>query len=256
MSIAIKVDDLDDGNSLDKKGSVINSEKQKSVSFLEKRKNLRSKDQVIAFDIPLSLFHYKGYSSDFFTSWYNVSSEIFKEINRACPERRVLSLALSVLMLPYLAFVALGLVIFNRFKVDDKTQAGFSENKIKGNKVSRSILKKIVYNVLTVIVIFINIAMLMVLVIPATLTLAIFYLLNRELSHFLIAALRISMGLYHNEYRSIKVSFCEVSPETGTLNQDVAWDMKIKFPPQFGQLLRDLCQNKNGKLFVAQNVKH
>lgn len=55
---------------------------------------LEKNDKTASFNVPLSIFHYKDYNSDFLTSWYNVSSEIYKEINRACPEKKVLNLVL------------------------------------------------------------------------------------------------------------------------------------------------------------------
>ncbi|NSM56802.1 hypothetical protein HET73_05365 [Wolbachia endosymbiont of Atemnus politus] len=156
-------------------------EKQESIATLEEEEEF--------FDIPLSIFQYKGYNSDFFTSWYNASSEIFKEIDRACLEKRVLNLALSVLMLPYVASVALGFVIYNRLKADGKTQIDSEENKTK-KKTSESIPKRLAYGVLAAIVIIVNIAVLVALIIPATLALATFYLLNMKLSHSFILLLK------------------------------------------------------------------
>ncbi len=112
-----------------KEEPIVTSGEQQPLSSLEEKKKL-----LAGFDIPLSIFHYKSYDSDFFTSWCNVSSEIFKEINRACPEKQVLNLALSVLMLPYIAFTALGLVTYNRFKTNDETQNSSEENKTKRAK--------------------------------------------------------------------------------------------------------------------------
>jgi len=199
--------------------------------------------QIAAFNVPLSIFHYKDYNSDFFTSWYNMSSEILKEINRACPEKKVLNLALSVLMLPYIAFTALGLVIYSRFKANSKTQEGVGEDKTQ--KSEASVPKRLAYGVLAAIAIFVNVAVLTALVIPATVALATFYLLNRDLSHSLVAALKISMGQYSNKHQNIEVSFCEKEVS----EPNIAWDMKVKFPPQFKQLLKDLCENEDNKWF-------
>lgn len=205
------------------------------------------------FDIPLSIFHYKDYNSDFLTSWYNVSSEVYKEINRACPEKKVLNLALSVLMFPYIVFTALGLVIYNKFKTNDKTQISLEENKTKKSEVSESTAKRLAYGVLAAVAILVSIPILLLLLIPATPALATFYLLNRELSHSLVAALKISMGLYHNKYQNVEVSF----HETEVPGQNIAWDMETKFPPQFKQLLRDLYEDKDGSWFnVARDSEH
>jgi hypothetical protein len=93
------------------------SEEEESISDLEEVGEFFD-SKAAAFNVPLSIFYYKDYNSDFFTSWYNISSEILREINRSCPEKKVLNLALSVLMLPYIAFTALGLVIYSRFKAN------------------------------------------------------------------------------------------------------------------------------------------
>ncbi|WP_353279670.1 hypothetical protein [Wolbachia endosymbiont (group B) of Xanthorhoe designata] len=207
--------------------------------------------QVAAFNVPLSIFHYKDYNSDFFTSWYNISSRIFKEINRACPEKKVLNLALSVLMLPYIAFVAMGLVIYSRFKADSKTQEGVVEGKAK--KSETSVSRRFAYGALAAIAIFVNVTVLVALIVPATIALATFYLLNRELSHSLVAVLKISMGRYSNKHQNIEISF----HETGFPEPNITWDMEIKFPPQFKQLLRDLCENGNDKWFsVKPDLEH
>lgn len=199
--------------------------------------------QIAAFNVPLSIFHYKDYDSDFFTSWYNMSSEILKEINRACPEKKVLNLALSVLMLPYIAFTAMGLVIYSRFKADSKTQADVGEDKTQ--KSEASVPKRLAYGVLAAIAIFVNVAVLTALVIPATVALATFYLLNRELVHSLVTVLKISTGQYSNKHHNIEVSF----HETEVPEPSIEYDMEIKFPPQFKQLLRDLCDNENNQWF-------
>ncbi|WP_353276774.1 hypothetical protein [Wolbachia endosymbiont (group B) of Villa cingulata] len=199
--------------------------------------------QIAAFNVPLSIFHYKDYNSDFFTSWYNMSSEILKEINIACPEKKILNLALSVLMLPYIAFTALGLVIYSRFKANSKTQEGVVEDKTK--KSETGVPKRLAYGALAAMAIFVNVTVLVVLIVPATVALATFYLLNRDLSHSLVTALKISMGQYSNKHQNIEVSF----HETKVSRTSITYDMEIKFPPQFKQLLRDLCQSENGKWF-------
>ncbi|MDR0288986.1 MAG: hypothetical protein LBH78_02970 [Rickettsiales bacterium] len=204
------------------------------------------------FNVPLSIFRYKGYDSDFFTSWYNILREIFEEIKGMCPEKRVLNLALSVLMLPYIASISLGLVVYSRSKADGKIQASPEGNETKKSEVSESTAKRLAYSVLAAIAILVNIVVLVTLIIPATLALATFYLLNKKLSHFLIATVKISSGLYKNEHQNIEVSFHEI--DAG--ESDIRWDMEIKFPPQFEQLLRDLCEDKNDKLFVIQDAEH
>uniref|UniRef100_A0A3B0IW09 Uncharacterized protein n=1 Tax=Wolbachia endosymbiont of Aleurodicus dispersus TaxID=1288877 RepID=A0A3B0IW09_9RICK len=207
--------------------------------------------QIAAFNVPLSIFHYKDYNSDFFTSWYNMSSEILKEINRACPEKKVLNLALSVLMLPYIAFTALGLVIYSRFKANSKTQEGVGEDKTQ--KSEASVPKRLAYGVLAAIAIFVNVAVLTALVIPATVALATFYLLNRELVHSLVTVLKISTGQYSNKHHNIEVSF----HETEVPEPSIEYDMEIKFPPQFKQLLKDLCENEDNKWFnVTRDSEH
>lgn len=207
--------------------------------------------QIAAFNVPLSIFHYKDYNSDFFTSWYNMSSEILKEINRACPEKKVLNLALSVLMLPYIAFTALGLVIYSRFKANSKTQEGIVEDKTK--KSETGVPKRLAYGALAAMAIFVNVAVLTALVIPATVALATFYLLNRELVHSLVTVLKISTGQYSNKHQNIEVSF----HETEVPEPSIEYDMEIKFPPQFKQLLKDLCENEDNKWFnVTRDSEH
>jgi flagellin-specific chaperone FliS len=93
---------------------------------------------------------------------------------------------------------------------------------------------------------------LVTLIIPATLALATFYLSNKKLSHSLIATVKIGSGLYKNEHQNIEISFHEI--DAG--ESDIRWDMEIKFPPQFEQLLKDLCEDKNDKLFVTQDAEH
>ncbi|MGL9717819.1 MAG: hypothetical protein ACR5K9_03895 [Wolbachia sp.] len=204
------------------------------------------------FNVPLSIFRYKGYDSDFFTSWYNILREIFEEIKGMCPEKRVLNLALSVLMLPYIASISLGLVVYNRSKADGKIQASPERNETKKSEVSESTAKRLAYSVLAAIAILVNIVVLVTLIIPATLALATFYLSNKKLSHSLIATVKIGSGLYKNEHQNIEVSFHEI--DAG--ESDIRWDMEIKFPPQFEQLLKDLCEDKNDKLFVTQDAEH
>ncbi|MGL9757289.1 MAG: hypothetical protein ACR5LA_00110 [Wolbachia sp.] len=240
------VSNVEEGNDL----GLANSEEEEEFFDVVSKQDWLIK-QIAAFNVPLSIFHYKGYNSDFFTSWYNISSEILKEINRACPEKKVLNLALSVLMLPYIAFTALGLVIYSRFKANSKTQEGVVEDKTK--KSETGVPKRLAYGVLAAIAIFVNVTVLVTLVVPATIALATFYLLNRDLSHSLVAPLKISMGQYSNKHQNIEVSFYE----TGVSDSRTEYDMEIKFPPQFKQLLRDLCENENNKCFsVEPDSKH
>ncbi len=235
--------------------SFATSEKQEGpVATLEEQESVSNLKKIGAdFSIPLSIFHYKDYGSDFFTSWYNISSEIFKEINRACPEKKVLNLALSVLMFPYIVFTALGLAVYNKLKTNDKTQISSEENKTKKSEVSESTAKRLAYGILASIAVLVSIPILLLLLIPATPALAIFYLLNRKLSHSLVDALKLSNGLYQNEHQNIEVSFHEI--DAG--KSDIKWDMEIKFPPQFEQLLRDLYEDKDGSWFnVARDSEH
>ncbi len=235
--------------------SFATSEKQEGpVATLEEQESVSNLKKIGAdFSIPLSIFHYKDYGSDFFTSWYNISSEIFKEINRACPEKKVLNLALSVLMFPYIVFTALGLAVYNKLKTNDKTQISSEENKTKKREVSESTAKRLAYGILASIAVLVSIPILLLLLIPATPALAIFYLLNRKLSHSLVDALKLSNGLYQNEHQNIEVSFHEI--DAG--KSDIKWDMEIKFPPQFEQLLRDLYEDKDGSWFnVARDSEH
>lgn len=231
----------DGNNGLDKVRPTATSEKEKFFGGM-----------TSGFNVPLSIFRYKGYDSDFFTSWYNILREIFEEIKGMCPEKRVLNLALSVLMLPYIASVSLGLVAYNRFKADSKIQASPEGNKTKKSEVSESTAKRLAYSVLAAIAILVNIVVLVTLIIPATLALATFYLLNKKLSHSLIATVKIGSELYKNEHQNVEISFHEI--DAG--ESDIRWDMEIKFPPQFEQLLRDLCEDKNDKLFVTQDAEH
>ncbi|MFP3031655.1 MAG: hypothetical protein ACEY3M_11145, partial [Wolbachia sp.] len=202
--------------------------KVESVATLEEEEEffdaVEEQEPLANFNVPLSIFHYKDYNSDFFTSWYNISSRIFKEVNRACPEKKVLNLALSVLMFPYIVFTALGLAVYNKLKTNDKTQISSEENKTKKSEVSESTAKRLAYGVLAAIVILVNIAVLAALLIPATLALATFYLLNKKLSHFLIAAIKISNGLCQNEHQNIEVSFHEIE----AIEADIKWNMEVK----------------------------
>ncbi|MFP3015621.1 MAG: hypothetical protein ACEY3B_04930 [Wolbachia sp.] len=235
------ISNVEEGNNLDP----VTSEEEEFFDALEEQEPLAN------FNVPLSIFHYKDYNSDFFTSWYNMSSEILKEINRACPEKRVLNLALSVLMLPYIAFTALGLVVCSRFKANSKKQEGVGEDKTK--KSETGVPKRLAYGVLAAIAIFVNMAVLVALVVPATIALATFYLLNRDLSHSLVTALKISMGRYSNKHQNIEVSFHEKEVP----GPNIAWDMEIEFPPQFKRLLRDLYENENNKWFdVTRDSEH
>lgn len=69
----------------------------------------------------------------------------------------------------------------------------------------------------------------------------------------MVAALKISNGLYQNEHQNIEVSFREI--DAG--KSDIKWDMEVKFPPQFEQLLRDLYEDKDGSWFnVARDSEH
>ncbi|WGJ62457.1 hypothetical protein [Wolbachia endosymbiont of Frankliniella intonsa] len=228
------VSNVEEGNDL----GLPNSEEEEEFFDAVSKQDWLIK-QIAAFNVPLSIFHYKDYNSDFFTSWYDMSSEILKEINRACPEKKILNLALSVLMLPYIAFTALGLVIYSRFKANSKTQEGVVEDKTK--KSETGVPKRLAYGALAAMAIFVNVTVLVALIVPATFALATFYLLNRELSHSLVAALRISMGQYYNKHQNIEVSFHEME----VYESSIAYDMKIKFPPQFKQLLKDLYKNKD-----------
>ncbi|WP_395461182.1 hypothetical protein [Wolbachia endosymbiont (group B) of Ablattaria laevigata] len=245
------VSNVEEGNDL---GLATSEEKEEFFDAMEQQESTYDLEEVeeffdskaATFDIPLSIFHYKDYNSDFFTSWYNMSSEILKEINRACPEKKILNLALSVLMLPYIAFTALGLVIYSRFKANSKTQEGVVEDKTK--KSETGVPKRLAYGALAAMAIFVNVTVLVALVVPATIALATFYLLNRDLSHSLVAALKISMGHYSNKHQNIEVSFYE----TVVYDSRIKYDMEIKFPPQFKQLLRDLCENENNQWFSAE----
>ncbi|WP_250296584.1 hypothetical protein [Wolbachia endosymbiont of Oedothorax gibbosus] len=237
------ISNVEEGNNLDP----VTSEEEEFFDALEEQEPLAN------FNVPLSIFHYKDYNSDFFTSWYNISSEIFKEINRACPEKKVLNLALSVLIFPYIVFTALGLAVYNKLKTNDKTQISSEENKTKKSEVSESTAKRLAYGVLAAVAILVSMPILLLLLIPATPALATFYLLNRKLSHSLVAAVKISNGLYQNEHQNIEVSFHEI--DAG--KSDIKWDMEIKFPPQFEQLFRDLYEDENGKWFdVTRDSEH
>ncbi|WP_349967698.1 hypothetical protein [Wolbachia endosymbiont of Armadillidium arcangelii] len=225
-------------------GLVASEEEEEFFDAVEEQEPLAN------FNVPLSIFHYKDYNSDFFTSWYNISSEIFKEINITCPEKKILNLALSVLMLPYIAFTALGLVVCSRFQANSKTQDSVGEDKTK--KSETGVPKRLAYGALAAIAIFVNVTVLVALIVPVTVALATFYLLNRELSHSLVTVLKISMGLYSNKHQNIEISFHEKEVSSTS----IACDMEIKFPPQFKQLLRDLCEDENNKWFsVTQDAE-
>ncbi|WP_265034366.1 MULTISPECIES: hypothetical protein [unclassified Wolbachia] len=231
-------------DALEEQDWLISNITQKSTDTSEGQEPLAN------FNVPLSIFHYKDYNSDFFTSWYNVSSRIFKEINQACPEKKVLNLALSVLMFPYIVFTALGLAVYNKLKTNDKTQISSEENKTK--KVSESTTKRLAYGVLAAVAILVSIPILLLLLIPATPALATFYLLNRKLSHSLIDVLKVSSGSYQKKHQNIEVSFREI--DAG--KSDIKWDMEVKFPPQFKQLLRDLYEDPehNAVLKLSANI--
>ncbi|MBA8758662.1 hypothetical protein HCR18_06655 [Wolbachia pipientis] len=238
------VSNVEEGNDL---GLATSEEEEEFFDAVEEQEPLAN------FNVPLSIFHYKDYNSDFFTSWYNISSRIFKEVNRACPEKKVLNLALSVLMFPYIVFTALGLAVYNKLKTNDKTQISSEENKTKKSKVSESTAKRLAYGILAAVAILVSIPTLLLLLIPATPALAIFYLLNRKLSHSLIDVLKISSGLYQNKHQNIEVSF----HETEVSGPSIAYDMEMKFPPQFERLLRDLYKNENNKWFdVTRDSEH
>ena len=183
---------------------------------------------------------------------FNISSEILREINRDCPEKKELNLALSVLMFTYIVFTALGLAVYNKLKTNDKTQISSEENKTKEGKISESTAKGLAYGVLASIAVFVSIPILLLLLVLATPALAIFCLLNRKLSHSLIDVLKVSSWLYKNEHQNIEVSFREIDAR----KSDIKWDMEIKFPPQFKQLLRDLCKDGNDKLSITQDAEH
>lgn len=61
------------------------------------------------------------------------------------------------------------------------------------------------------------------------------------------------MGRYSNKHQNIEVSF----HEKGNPGPNIAWDMEIKFPPQFKRLLRDLRENENNQWFsVTRDSEH
>ncbi|WP_349967699.1 hypothetical protein [Wolbachia endosymbiont of Armadillidium arcangelii] len=226
---------------LDGNNSGLGEEKCAAVSYSSKK----GEEFSSGFNIPLNIFHYKDYDSDFFTSWYNKSSKIFKEISRTSLEKRVLNVALAFLMLPYVALTALGLVLYSRYKINDKTQISVEENKKKENKLTA---KRLAYGILASVVIF---ATFVILLIPATIALAIFYLLNRGLVHSLIAAFKEGSESYQNQHPNIEVSF----HGTEVNKSDIMLDVEIKFPPQFAQLREDLYKN-GGRINVGQDPEH
>jgi hypothetical protein len=79
---------------------------------------------------------------------------------------------------------------------------------------------------------YVNIALPVASIIPATLVLVTLCLLNRELSNSLIAAVKVGSGLHKNEHQNTEVS----SREIDAGESDIRWDMEIKFPPQFEHL--------------------
>ncbi len=195
-------------------------------------------------NIPVSLFNYQDYSSDFLVSWYNVLSRIFKEINYSCPEKQGLNLALSVLMLPYIAFAALGLVLYKKYRAN-----GQKGPIVKEKKTSENQKIKLAYNILTLVVICINIVVLLALFIPATLALITFCALNRKLSSYLIATLKISRGDQY-ENQNITISFQDKEVD----DSKIEFDIQIQFPIQLKQLIRDLYKN-NDWMKITSDIK-
>lgn len=134
-------------------------------------------------------------------------------------------------MLPYIAFTALGLVVCSRFQANSNS---VGEDKTK--KSETGMPKRLAYGVLAAIAIFVNMAVLVALVVPATIALATFYLLNRDLSHSLVTALKISMGRYSNKHQNIEVSFHE-KEVTGP---NIAWIWKQNFHRNLNDCL-EIC---------------
>ncbi|WP_339045440.1 hypothetical protein [Candidatus Mesenet endosymbiont of Agriotes lineatus] len=188
---------------------------------------------VAKLDIPLSLFNYKDYSSDFVISWYNVASKIYKQINYSSAEKQRLNLALSVLMFPYIALIALGIVSYKQ-----ATKKNQKDPTLKEKNTNQA--KKLVYNILTLAVVCINIVILTALLIPATVALTIFYALNKKLSKDLITVLKISK---ENGYENQNVIVSIHDKEIDTSN--IKFDIKIKFPEQFRRLIRDLTKDNS-----------
>ncbi|WP_447933092.1 hypothetical protein [Wolbachia endosymbiont of Dactylopius coccus] len=61
------------------------------------------------------------------------------------------------------------------------------------------------------------------------------------------------MGRYSNKHQNIEVSFHEKEVP----GPNIAYDMEMKFPPQFERLLRDLYENENNKWFdVTRDSEH
>ncbi|GHM58191.1 MAG: hypothetical protein sL5_03120 [Candidatus Mesenet longicola] len=196
----------------------------------ENNKNI---NPVAKLDIPLSLFSYKDYNSDFIISWYNVASKIYKQINYSSAEKQRLNLALSVLMFPYIALTALG--IASHRQAIKKNHKDPTLNEKKTNQA-----KKLAYNILTLAVVCINVVILTALLIPATVALAIFYALNKELSKDLITVLKISKeNRYENQ--NIIVSIHDEEIETS----EIKFDVEIELPKQFHRLIRDLTKDSN-----------
>lgn len=200
-----------------------------NVMVEENNKNI---NQVAKLDIPISLFSYKDYNSDFIISWYNVASEIFKEINHSNAEKQRLNLALSVLMFPYIALTALGIVSYR--------QAIKKNHKDPTEGKSTNQAKKLAYNILTLVVVCVNVVILIALLIPATVALAIFYSLNQKLSKDLITVLKISK---ENEYENQNIIVSIHDEEIETSN--IKFNIKIKCPKQFHRLIRDLTKDNN-----------
>ncbi|WP_339047740.1 hypothetical protein [Candidatus Mesenet endosymbiont of Phosphuga atrata] len=205
----------------------------------ENNKNI---NPVAELNIPLSLFSYKDYNSDFIISWYNVASKIYKQINYSSAEKQRLNLALSVLMFPYIALTALGVVSYKQ-----ATKKNGKDSILKEKKTNQA--KKLVYNILTLAVVCINVVILTALLIPATVALAIFYALNKELSKDLITVLKISK---ENRYEDQNITVSIHDEEIETSN--IEFNIKIEFPKQFHRLIRDLTKDNN-RVEIISNKK-
>lgn len=206
----------------------------------ENNKNI---NPVAKLDIPLSLFSYKDYNSDFIISWYNVASKIYKQINYSSAEKQRLNLALSVLMFPYIALTALGVVSYKQ-----ATKKNGKDSILKEKKTNQA--KKLAYNILTLAIVCINVVILTALLIPATVALIIFYALNKELSKDLITVLKISKeNRYENQ--NITVSIHDEEIETS----NIKFDVKIEFPKQFHRLIRDLTKDNNWVKITSDDKK-
>lgn len=185
-------------------------------------------NQFAKLNIPLSLFNYKDYNSDFVISWYNVASKIFKEINYSSAEKQRLNLALSILMLPYIAITALGIVSYKQFT--KKSQENSAQKKTNQ-------AKKLAYNILTFVVVCINMVIFTALLIPATLALVAFCALNQKLSKDLITVLKISK---ESSYEGQNITVSLYDKEVGTSN--IKFDIKMQFPKQLNTLVNDLAK--------------